>query len=114
MTDFVLPVELVQRLERTAEQENLTPAQLVERLLNEHLQTAEEDYTLADFGRNSEETDLHSLLDEEAPLGTLAALAQAARRANLPSGKPVDTSSRVNEIMNAEFADYVRRNVSNG
>ena len=46
------------------------------------------------------------------PPGSLAALAENARKANLGalSGKQVDTSARSREILNAEFADYITRN----
>ena len=42
--------------------------------------------------------------------GTFAALAKSAEEAGIRSDKPVDTASRSREILNAEFADYVRRN----
>ena len=46
------------------------------------------------------------------PPGSLAALAENARKANLGalSSKKVDTAARSREILNAEFADYITRN----
>ena len=46
------------------------------------------------------------------PPGSLAELAELAKKANLGalSNKKVDTSSRTREILNAEFADYITRN----
>ena len=46
------------------------------------------------------------------PPGSLAELAELARRANLGSNSKVktDTSSRTKEILNAEFADHISRN----
>ncbi len=46
------------------------------------------------------------------PPGSLAALAENARRANLGSisSQKTDTSARSREILNAEFAEYIRRN----
>lgn len=46
------------------------------------------------------------------PAGSLAALAENARKANLGalSGKTVDTSARSRENLNSEYADYITRN----
>ncbi|MBZ0320295.1 MAG: hypothetical protein K8L91_28040 [Anaerolineae bacterium] len=96
MSSLVLSETLIRRIEKVAQEKNLTPAELLERMLDaeaQHAPPAVETST------------------EEAPPGSLAALAQAAIRANIHSGHPVDTSSRVNEIMRTEFADYVRRNM---
>lgn len=43
--------------------------------------------------------------------GTLADLARSAERANLGRFKegPTDTAARSREILNAEFAEYIRR-----
>lgn len=53
-----------------------------------------------------------SMPDETKPKpGTLAALAESARRANLRSEKPVDTAARSREILHNEYPDYIRRNM---
>lgn len=46
---------------------------------------------------------------EKPTPGTFAALAEAARRANISSSEPVDTSERSREILNTEYADYLKR-----
>ncbi len=40
---------------------------------------------------------------------TLAEMARNAKEANLSSPEPVDTSARSREILNTEFADYLKR-----
>ncbi len=55
---------------------------------------------------------LRMLLDRyapESPLGSLAEMAQNAREAGLASGERVDTAERSREILNAEYADYLKR-----
>lgn len=49
------------------------------------------------------------IVEDEPQPGTFAALAAAARRANLSSPEPVDTSERSREILNTEYADYLKR-----
>ncbi len=64
----------------------------------------EQGSTVEDFLRN--------LLDRQVPKKpqlTLQDLARNAREAGLKSDKPVDTSERSREILNAEFADWVDR-----
>lgn len=46
---------------------------------------------------------------QEAPPGSLAELAQNAREANLASAGEVDTAARSREILNTEYADYLKR-----
>lgn len=48
--------------------------------------------------------------DTERPKpGTFAALAHSAREANIRTEYPVDTSERSREILNTEYADYLKR-----
>ena len=47
--------------------------------------------------------------DSEPKPGTLAMLAKKAVEANIRSGNPVDTAVRSREILNEEYADYIRR-----
>lgn len=88
MTD--LPETLLKQLEEIAQDENRTPADLLESLLSGYMQMR---------GK------------KVAKRGTLADFARAMQQANIGSDHPVDISSRVNEIMRMEFADYVRRNM---
>lgn len=88
MSSLVLSDSLIRRIEKVAQERNLTPAELLERMLDAELEPSPDEY---------------------AGYATLADLAQNAREAGLRSEKPVDTSARVNEIMRTEFADYVRR-----
>ena len=99
MTDLALPTAIFKRLEDLARAENRTPTEIVEQLLVAYF----EEHEAATIG---------DMTIEDAPPGSLAALAQAAIRAGIRSEHPVDTSSRVNEIMRTEFADYVRRNMN--
>ena len=41
--------------------------------------------------------------------GSLADMAQNARQAGLASAQPVDTAARSREILNAEYADDLKR-----
>ena len=41
--------------------------------------------------------------------GSLANMAQNARQAGLASAQPVDTAARSREILNAEYADDLKR-----
>lgn len=55
---------------------------------------------------------LRSLLDQnnlQLPTITLADLAQNAREANLSSDDIVDTAKHSREILNNEYADYLKR-----
>ena len=55
---------------------------------------------------------LQELLDSAAPdkpWATLADLARNAKAAGLASPHPVHTSARSREILNTEYADYIKR-----
>ena len=43
------------------------------------------------------------------PRMTMADLARIAREANLSSDHPVDTAARSREILNTEYAEYLKR-----
>ncbi len=81
-----IPAELTQRLEEAAEARGLSAG----------------DY-------------LEDLLDAAAPpkkqWATLADLARHAKEAGMASGHPVDTSARSREILNTEFADYLKSRI---
>ena len=48
------------------------------------------------------------VLTKEYPPGSLARFAQVAIRAGMASKEPVDTSARSREILNTEYADYLK------
>ncbi|MCY4072913.1 MAG: hypothetical protein OXG60_16595 [Chloroflexi bacterium] len=57
---------------------------------------------------------LRTWLDGQKPKKpqlTMQDLARNARKAGLKSDKPVDTSERSREILNAEFADWIDRRI---
>ena len=59
---------------------------------------------------------LKTLLDRYAPeptTGTLAEMAQNARNAGLASSQKVDTSEHSREILNTDFADYLKHRMDN-
>jgi hypothetical protein len=78
-----IPEDVAQRLEKLAEEESSTVEEVLRALLNR--------YT------------------PDTPPGSLAQMAQNARAAGLASAESVDTAERSREILNAEFADYLRR-----
>ena len=47
--------------------------------------------------------------DKKPVPGSFAALAESARRANIRSPYPVDTSSHSREILENEYADYLKK-----
>lgn len=81
-----IPAELAQRLEEAAEARGLSAG----------------DY-------------LEDLLDGAAPpekqWATLADLARHAKLLNMASPEPVDTAERSREILNTEFADYLKSRI---
>lgn len=48
------------------------------------------------------------VLTKEYPPGSLARFAQVAIKAGMASKEPVDTSARSREILNTEYADYLK------
>lgn len=49
------------------------------------------------------------VLTKEYPPGSLARFAQIAIKAGIASKEPVDTSARSREILNTEYADYLKK-----
>ena len=78
-----IPDEVARRLEELAEQQGFTVGDLLRTLLDRYA--------------------------SEIPPGSLAEMAQNAREAGLTSGESVDTAERSREILNAEYADYLKR-----
>jgi hypothetical protein len=82
-----IPEDVAQRLAKLAEEQNSSVGEFLNVLLNRY----------APVG----------------PAGSLAEMAQNALEANLASEYPVDTSDRSREILNTEFADYLKRRMDN-
>lgn len=79
-----IPEDVAQRLIERARQQGSTVGELLRTLMN-----------LAD--------------QDEKPSGTLAQMAQNAREAGIASDEPVDTAGRSREILNTEYADYLKK-----
>lgn len=79
---------LARRLFDIAHRENRSVDDIIETLVDEHYP--------------------NDTADKPAP-GSFAALAESARRANIRSPYPVDTSSRSREILENEYADYLKK-----
>ena len=82
-----VPADVAQRLEKLAEQEGSTIGDFLLTLLNRYA--------------------------PESPPGSLAEMAQNAREAGLASRQPVDTAEHSREILNSEYADYLKRRMKN-
>ncbi len=80
-----IPEDVAQRLQQLAARENTSVGDLLKTLLNR--------YTA------------------ESSSGTLADLAQNAREAGLASSQQVDTAKHSREILNTEFADYLKQRI---
>jgi len=53
--------------------------------------------------------ELSELLEKEHPPGSLARFAQVAVKAGMASNTDVNTSERSREILNTEYADYLKK-----
>jgi hypothetical protein len=78
-----IPDELIQELERIAAQENRTPAELLASLLAEH--------------------------KSESIWIPAQVLLQNALEASIASPMPVDTAANSREILEQEYADYLKK-----
>jgi hypothetical protein len=84
-------------------------------LLNIANEVAEELETLAARQGSSVNEFLKAFLSRYAPemdTATLADMAANARQAGIASAKPVDTSTRSREILQTEYADYLKRRLT--
>ncbi len=117
-----VPDEVAARLQEMAEARRITVGEMVDILIiRDHIAAERNRRENAELFRRTEEkaaaearakSDLKPSDEGWPPPGSLAELAQLARKANLGalSSKKVDTSARSREILNAEFADYITRN----
>lgn len=78
-----IPEDVADRLEKLAQAQGSSVADVLTTLLNRYA--------------------------PDSPPGSLAAMAQNAREAGLASAEPVDTAERSREILNNEYADYLKR-----
>jgi hypothetical protein len=78
-----IPEEVAQRLNDLAKEQDSSVGELLTKLLNRYA--------------------------PENPPGSLVEMAQNARDAGLASKDPIDTSERSREILNTEYADYLKR-----
>ena len=110
-----IPLELAEQLQDAARRRGTSVEKLLVELLAEHPPAAGidvSDHSSAILATEGEEP-LSVAKDEfKYPPGTLARFAEVAQRAGLATKEPVDTSERSREILNAEFADYVDRRIS--
>ena len=119
-----VPDEVAARLQKMADDRGITVGQMVDVLIiRDHIAAKRNRRENAELFRQTEEKaraeaesrrkcDLKPGDEGWPPPGSLAALAENARKANLGAlgSKKVDTSVRSREILNAEFADYITRN----
>ena len=82
-----IPEDVALRLEKLAEEQNADVGDLLRDLLNR--------YAVAD----------------EKPWATLADLARHAKELNMASPEPVNTAERSREILNTEYADYLKSRI---
>ena len=85
-----IPADIARRLEELAERDNLEIDDLLRDMLERYPDNGESD---------------------QKQWATLADLARNAKEANLASLGPVDTAERSREILNTEFADYLKSRI---
>jgi hypothetical protein len=88
----IIPDDLLQQLEDIAQEEGRTPAELLRALLSQYPRQK----------------------SDSPPPGSLAELAENARKAAISSPHPVDTAERSREILDAEFANYLKSRMEEG
>lgn len=59
--------------------------------------------------RGMSTSEVVEILEKEYPPGSLARFAQVALKAGMASKEQVDTSARSREILNTEYADYLKK-----
>ena len=83
-----IPEDVAARLEKLAEDQGSTVGDVLKTLLNRYA--------------------------PDSPPGSLAEMAQNAREAGLASSQSVDTAERSREILNTEYAAYLKRRTEQG
>ena len=119
-----IPEDIALRLEALAKQNDADIGELLRELLARYeaeCETGDKRWaTLADMARHAKELNMASAEpadtagrdDKEKRRATTADFARNAKAAGLSSPHPVDTSERSREILNTEFADYLKRRVN--
>jgi|GEM_PF-768441 len=118
MVALQLPEDVMEQLQAIAEREQRSPAEVVADLLKQYPSSVEypaidesqvEPGSMKALGLAAQRANIGVDTERsEAPRGTLAALAQSALEAGLRSGI-TDTSERSREILNTEYADYLKK-----
>ena len=101
-----IPHDVALRLHDIAEERGCSAGEILREWVQRE-PAHQEHGILADMAPNDTATD--SGEEPWPPPGSLAALAENARRANLGGGTATDTSARSREILWAEYPDYIRR-----
>ena len=124
------------QLEELAKERNLTVEELICAMRDDFDISRRKGVTLADFAKMAIEAGLSSaesedacppylaklaiergispkylseLLEKEYPPGSMGRLAQVALQAGMASKEMVDTAERSREILNTEYADYLKK-----
>lgn len=128
--------EVALHLEQLAEERELTIEELISEMLDRYDVKLRKGVTLAEMAANAAKAkvssvepegacppylarlaiergispeDLSELLEQEYPPGSMGRLAQVAINAGMASNKKVDTAERSREILNTEYADYLKK-----
>ncbi len=86
-----IPEDVALRLEELAEQRDTSPGDLLREMIERYAKERSH---------------------EDKRWATLADLAQNAKEAGLASPHPVNTAARSREILNAEYADYLKHRIN--
>ena len=113
-----IPEDVALRLEELAKLDDADIGDLLRDLLARY--EAERDAkakrraTGADFARNAKEAGLaspHPVDTDEKQWATLADLARHAKKMNMASPEPVNTAERSREILDTEYANYLKSRI---
>ncbi len=119
-----IPEDIALRLKALAKQNDADVNDLLRDMLARYANDSENNEkkwaTLADMARHAKELNMSSPEpldtagrdDKVKRRATTADFARIALAADLSSPHPVDTSERSREILNTEFADYLKRRVN--
>ena len=115
-----IPEDVSLRLEKLAKQQDADIGDLLRDMLERYAdQRDAKDIprpTAADFARNAlaaglsspQPVDTAEADSEDKPWATLADLARHAKEMNMASPEPGNTAERSREILNSEYADYLK------
>ena len=113
-----IPEDVSLRLEQIAKQQNADIGELLRDLLaryeDERDDKAKRRPTTTDFARNASAAgpaSPQSVDTDDKQWATLADLARHAKKMNMASPEPVNTAERSREILNTEYADYLKSRI---